>query len=225
MLKSWSMDIKVDTSVAVVFDLDDTLYNEIEFLKSAFAGIAVSIDKLDWKLLYVRMLSLYRSGEDVFGYLAGHYPVEKGELLERYREHKPRIRPLEGAVDLLNAIKKQGGRTGILTDGRKRTQMNKIQALGVGDYIDEIVISEEIGSEKPDRRNYDCIAQKLGASRYFYVADNLRKDFVTPKAMGWTTIGLIDNGLNIHRDGFRYLEEKYRPGNFVASLSEILISA
>ena len=51
MLIARYMGIKFETSVAVVFDLKDTLYNKTEFPKSTFPGISVSMDKRDWRLL------------------------------------------------------------------------------------------------------------------------------------------------------------------------------
>jgi len=217
------MDIRVDNTKAIVFDLDDTLYNEIEYLKSAYFDIATHLDQKNWKPLYAKMFSLYRSRKDVFGYLTENYPVDKELLLARYRGHKPKIQLFEGAGALLEAIKRNEGWVGIITDGRSVTQRNKIQALGIEKSVDHIVISEEIGSEKPDRRNYEVLSQKFPANEFVYIGDNLRKDFIVPNQMGWTTIGLMDNGLNVHKDCFRFMEEGYMPHSFVRALKEIRI--
>jgi putative hydrolase of the HAD superfamily len=123
----------------------------------------------------------------------------------------------------MESIKEQGGKIGIITDGRSLTQRNKIEALGIGKYIDGLVISEDIGSEKPDPRNFEALSEQIPASTYFYIADNIRKDFHTPNLMGWTTIGLIDNGLNIHSDGFRFMKQGYLPHGFVQDLNEIRV--
>ena len=92
------MDLKVDHTTAVIFDLDDTLYNEIEYLKSAFAQIARELEKDSWKALYARMFSLYRSRQDVFQYLSDIYVTDKNYLLQLYRGHQPEIRLYEGAL-------------------------------------------------------------------------------------------------------------------------------
>ncbi len=224
MLKFSCMDIRVDRSKAIVFDLDDTLYNEIEYLKSAYFEIAHHLDPKGWKPLYSRMFSLYRSREDVFAYLSGEYKTDKDLLIQRYREHKPNIHLFPGALSLLQSIKKNNGKVGIITDGRSLTQRNKIRALGIDNVVDHIVVSEEIGTEKPHRRNYEALSENLPAREYVYVGDNLKKDFLTPNQLGWTTIGLIDNGLNIHKDGFRFMKKGYLPHAFVRSLEEIRIS-
>ena len=64
------MDIKVDTSTALVFDLDDTLYNEIEYLKSAYWYICSVLTEKDTEILYNHVFSIYRNGDNPFLYLA-----------------------------------------------------------------------------------------------------------------------------------------------------------
>ena len=50
----------------VIFDLDDTLYAEVDFLKSAYFEIANILDTTNSELLYQRMLALYCEGKNVF---------------------------------------------------------------------------------------------------------------------------------------------------------------
>lgn len=215
------MDIRVDSSAVVVFDLDDTLYNEIDYLKSAYREIASQLDPHNRKALYAQMFSLYRNKQDVFSFLAKTYAAQKPDLISLYRNHKPQIQVFQGVIPLMEAIKNGGGRIGIITDGRSQTQRNKIKALGITKFIDALIISEEIGSEKPDPRNFQALSEQLPGELYFYIADNIRKDFYAPNRLGWTTIGLIDNGLNIHSDGYQYMKQEFLPHGFVHDLSEI----
>lgn len=217
------MDIRVDNSTAIVFDLDDTLYNEIDYLKSAYTEISTHLDQENGKRLYSQMFSLYRNQEDVFSFLAKNYPVEKSDLLSLYRNHQPDIRVFDGVLTLMESIRSHDGRIGIITDGRSLTQRNKIKALGLEKYIEGLVISDEIGSEKPDPRNFEKLAELLPAHSFYYIADNIRKDFLAPNELGWTTIGLIDNGLNIHSDSYRYMKKGYLPHGFVKHLNEIRV--
>ena len=50
-------------------------------------------------------------------------------------------------------LRRKNIRLGIISDGRSRTQRNKLRALGL-DWIEDVVISEEFGSEKPCEANY-----------------------------------------------------------------------
>lgn len=218
------MDIKVDETSVIVFDLDDTLYNEMEYLRSAYAEIANALEPDDWQSLFFRMYSLFRSKEDVFEFVASKYGVEKTGLLRQYRRHKPRIHLFEGVLDTLHHIKAKKGKLGIITDGRSSTQRAKLEALGLTQLVDIIIISEEIGTEKPHEKNYIAVEQVFENHSYLYMADNLRKDFISPNNRGWQTIGLIDNGLNMHYDGHKYFEKNRLPQAFVTSFKEIRIT-
>ena len=46
------MDIQINKNVVVVFDLDDTLYNELDYLKSAFIDLSKQLDKTNYKKTY-----------------------------------------------------------------------------------------------------------------------------------------------------------------------------
>ena len=218
------MDINVNDKTVIVFDLDDTLYNEFDFLKSAYTHIAKQLEPSDWKSLLVLMLSLYRSKKNVFDVLAERYNQSKDSLIEIYRNHTPDITLFPGALGILTAIKNRKGKIGILTDGRVKTQSAKINALGISDLVDKIVISEAIGSEKPDTRNFKIFEKDLQAETYCYIGDNLKKDFVAPNLLGWNTIGLVDNGLNIHYGAHQYFDQQYLPKQFILSIDEIVVS-
>jgi putative hydrolase of the HAD superfamily len=217
------MDIKVDQKAVVVFDLDDTLYNEMDYLRSAYIAIAENLDPEHWRSLFAKMFSLFRSKEDVFRFVSLKYEIDKLELIETYRAHNPELRAFDGVLKTMRTIKKRGGKIGVITDGRKSTQTVKIKALGILPLLDKIVISEEIGSEKPDLNNYLIIEKTFPDCNYLYMADNLRKDFITPNTLGWQTIGLIDNGLNMHYDGHLYFDPAQRPKSFVTSFKELNI--
>tara|TARA_R110002167_G_scaffold10353_3_gene47653 strand:+ start:2744 stop:3400 length:657 start_codon:yes stop_codon:yes gene_type:complete len=217
------MDIKVDENTVVVFDLDDTLYNELDFLKSAYQHIAKQLEPKAYNELLVLMIALYRSKENVFDIVASRYKISKAVLIDMYRQHEPKIDLFKGAMEIMTGIKNKKGKIGMVTDGRTQTQLAKINALKITHLMDEIVISEAIGTEKPNPENFRTIEKSLSGNTYYYIADNLRKDFLAPNAMGWKTIGLIDNGLNIHFDAHLYLDQKHKPQEFITSFMELNI--
>ncbi|WP_299362320.1 HAD family hydrolase [Winogradskyella sp.] len=217
------MDIKIDRHTVVVFDLDDTLYNEIGFLKSAYKFISNQIDSRNSESLYSNMLAMYRNGRDVFEYLAEKYIVEKQDLIHTYRNHIPDISLFEGVFEIFQNITKKEGRLAIITDGRVNTQTAKIEALGIKEFLSKIVISEAIGSEKPNELNYRAVETALPAKTYYYIGDNIKKDFLTPNKIGWKTIGLIDNGLNIHYQLNEDLKDEFLPQFLIHSFKDINI--
>lgn len=217
------MDIKVDFNTVVVFDLDDTLYNELDFLKSAYKSMAICLEPNDWKPLYAKLFSMYRSKINVFEFLADFYNIEVATLIEMYRNHQPNIQLFEGVMDILDAIKSKNGKIGLITDGRSTTQRAKLKSLGILDYFDKIIISEEIGSEKPSIENFRAIENSLSGTTYYYIADNLKKDFIAPNALGWKSIALVDNGINIHFESHKYFDAQYLPRDFILNFSELII--
>lgn len=208
-----------------IFDLDDTLYKEIDFLYSAYREIAKWIElKFSLKGVYLFMSESYKKKLDVFSYLIETYdlPLAKTDLLTIYRSHRPDIHLKHETLKVLELLK-QNFTLGMITDGRSVTQRNKFKALGLGQFIEDenLIISEEFGSEKPAERNFLFFMQKYTNAELFYVGDNLKKDFITPKKLGWKTICLLDDGRNIHQQDFSCSEE-YLPDVKIRTLKELL---
>ncbi|MBC3759775.1 HAD family hydrolase [Hyunsoonleella sp. SJ7] len=199
----------------VIFDLDDTLYNELDYLKSAFLEIAQYINKdsdNDVASIFEEMMRLYHSKSNVFVEILNRYDTKatKEELLHLYRNHSPNIKLSDERKLVLDFLKNKGVKMGLLTDGRSRQQRSKIKALGLDEYFTEIVISEEFGSEKPNENNFLYFEKAFGIGQYFYIGDNVSKDFLSPNRLGWTSVCIIDNGDNIHKQDFS-LERAYLP--------------
>lgn len=204
----------------IIFDLDDTLAYEIDYLKSAYKEIAQFIDSSNWKQLYHKMISWYRHGENVFEYLNKLYRVDISELLKIYRHHFPQITLINGAKEVLTNIKNSEYKLGLITDGRSITQRNKLKALGIEMLFDKIIISEEFGTTKPHENNYEVFVSN-DIQEYFYVADNPKKDFITPNKLGWTSICLLNSGNNIHDQNFD-LNENYLPKFTIRNIIDVL---
>lgn len=190
---------------ALVLDLDDTLYAEISYLQSAYNFIAEQISDQPQKLS-AKMLMEYHAGVNVFDNLSKEYQLDKKKLLDLYRFHEPNISLFHGVDETLKQFSEEY-KYAVITDGRSKTQRNKLNVLGLTNLLSSIVISEEIGSEKPSKANYEKVMNDLQCEQYIYIGDNLNKDFVTAKSLGWTTICLKDQGYNIHKQNFLIAEE------------------
>lgn len=220
----------------ICFDLDDTLYQEIDYLKSAYREIAgyaaehchgcsAPVSVLAHKA-YEVMLAAYREGDNAFEalnrFLGLNLPAS--DYLYIYRNHKPKIALSEDVVRMLDTLKVKGVRIGLITDGRSVQQRNKIEALGLSRWMndEDMVISEEFGSEKPALANYTYFMERYPECHDFtYVGDNLKKDFIAPNALGWLTVCLKDDGRNIHKQDFMYLAEEAVPKRLIGNLMEI----
>jgi putative hydrolase of the HAD superfamily len=205
----------------IVFDLDDTLIYEINFLKSAYKEISEFLDPNNSNSLYLIMVHWYKDGKNVFEELLLIYPLTpKSELLAIYRNHIPSIELNEGVIDVFNYCKEKAFLLGLISDGRAKTQRNKLKATGIIDFFDKIIISEEFGSEKPTLTNYE-IFYEFEAEEYFYIADNPKKDFISPNKLGWKTVCLKDKGINIHQQNFD-LPVEYLPMKIIDNLKELI---
>ena len=185
------------------FDLDDTLYKEIDFLKSAYREIASSVGRPG---LADQMVAWYGEGKNVFEslnqFLGKDTPLS--DYLAIYRNHQPSITLYNGVEETLNELKDRDVILGLITDGRSVSQRNKIEALGLSRWFEDqnIIISEEFGSEKTDKRNFSYFMDKYPERSYYYVGDNTQKDFLAPNGLGWNTVCLLDDGQNIHKQNF-----------------------
>lgn len=124
----------------------------------------------------------------------------------------------------LQSLKEQGYRMAIITDGEAKVQRNKIKSLGLEQFIDtlDIIISQEMGTEKTDRQNFQYFADKYPEyKKFYYIGDNTAKDFYWPNKMNWTTICIADNGQNKHKQNFD-IETMYLPQYIVDEFYEIL---
>lgn len=203
-----------------VFDLDDTLYKEIDFLKSAFKNIASIVDYDNSIQLYKNMLNDYYKRNNVFKKISQSYPEYSLDyLLNLYRSHYPDITLDNDTSKTLQFLRKCGI-TGLITDGRSSTQRNKIKALGLEDYFDKILISEEIGYSKPDIRLFEQF-HKYNSETYYYIANDTNKDFFAPNQLGWNTVCLIDwQNFNIKKQEFD-IESNFLPMFKINKLSEL----
>lgn len=221
----------------VCFDLDDTLYKEVDYLKSSYKAIATYAAEcccgcynspivLSAKA-YDVMLAAYKEGHNAFEQLNAFLGIDLpiSEYLQIYRMHKPNISLSEDVVSVLNQLKSSGCIIGLITDGRSVQQRNKVESLGLNRWItdEDIVISEEFGSEKPAYANYEYFMKRYTCCRDFtYIGDNLKKDFVAPNALRWQTICLKDDGRNIHKQDFTSVSLEDMPKVIIGRLKELL---
>ena len=210
----------------VVFDLDDTLYKEVDFLKSAYHEIADIVEnESGCSGVYEKMILWWKTGDNVFESLIKKYSLDVSinELLDIYRLHFPQIHLDDETRNVLTQLQNTC-ELGIISDGRSVTQRNKINALGLTDYFDwsDIYISEEVGHLKTEPYSFLQIMKKYPNGHYVYVGDNLQKDFVVPNQLGWDSICLLDDGQHIHKQDFA-LGDTYQPTHQIKDLKDMFL--
>lgn len=216
----------------VAFDLDDTLFEERQFLLSAYRHIAADLCHRGIADREKALRTMTQGGFDAL--MAeiecehGWSPSEREErvsvrwCVDSYRSHHPDISldaDADGTLGRLSADKDI--LLALVTDGRSITQRNKIEALGLTRYFttENIFISEETGYDKHSPHSFHELMGRYGDSLYVYIGDNPAKDFVWPNRLGWMTIGLLDRGNNIHRQDVVY-DSDNQPKVWVKTLAD-----
>lgn len=211
---------------AVIFDLDDTLYSEKDYVKSGYRAVAKEIGQVE-----NAADKLYRAFEE--GHAAidkvltdeGIYTEElKARCLAAYRSHLPEIDLYEGVREMLATLREKGIRLGVITDGRPEGQRNKIKALGLEDLVDEIIVTDELGGatfRKPCDISFRIMQRRLGLpfESMVYVGDNPTKDLIAPRQLGMRAVW-FDNPDAVHKASCenRTVEERISDVTLVASL-------
>lgn len=183
----------------VIFDLDDTLYNEKQYIKSGYRAVAEYLGKPESEEELWHCFENNEPAIDIFLSKIG-MTEKKEECLKIYREHIPCISLNEGVAQILESLRSRDLKIGIITDGRPIGQINKIKALGLDTMVDDIIITDELGGEqfrKPCDIAFRIMQRRwnIPYEQLMYIGDNINKDFQAPKQLGMRWI-LVSN-----RDG------------------------
>lgn len=97
---------------------------------------------------------------------------------------------VDGARDFLDYLRGRGYGLGVLSNGFKEVQYDKMRSGGIADYFDVVVLSDEIEVNKPDRRLYDYALVKAGSADRLniMVGDNIETDIAGAINAGWPAI-------------------------------------
>jgi putative hydrolase of the HAD superfamily len=215
---------------AIVFDMDDTLYPERDYVVSGFRAVAEWIGReriVHPSTAFLELKNLFDSGVqgNIFDrWLMGHnLPAELvPKMVAVYRNHEPAIAPSEDAFELLDSLSGRY-RIGLVTDGYLSVQQRKFAALGLSERFGAVVFSDELGREnwKPSTKPFELVLQRLECrpNRAVYIGDNPLKDFYGARALGMFTLRLRrPNGLHASLEP---PSPHHAPHITVASLAEV----
>lgn len=202
----------------VIFDLDDTLYSEKQYVKSGFRAVSQLLGRDEAE---DRLWNYFLDGKNAIDELLNEWGQQdqKEQCLHAYREHMPEITLYEGVEPMIRSLKKEGVFVGIITDGRVEGQRNKVKALGLDGLVSDIIITDELGGVRFRKPN--DIAFRIMQCRWnvpfeemIYVGDNLNKDFQAPKQLGMRSL-YFEN-----KDGL-YYSAKASEGDYEMKIDNI----
>ncbi|NRT73713.1 HAD family hydrolase [Clostridium beijerinckii] len=206
---------------ALIFDLDDTLYYEKEYVLGAFKEVAYYLGnkyRKNEEKLYFRMKEiLEESGRgEIFNIICEENSFDEDikALVDIYRNSKPKLELYEDSEEFLIWARKNGYKLGIITDGCSKVQWNKIKALEIEKLVDKIIVTDDLGKEfwKPHKRSYIDMMNyfNIDANKCIYIGDNPNKDFIGARELGIQTIRILrENGDHIRT----FLDKEYE-GDF-----------
>lgn len=189
---------------AVVFDLDDTLYDEQEFVRSGFRAVAAGAAQsfgVEQEGFYRELLAVLAShgrGKvfDVALERFGAYAPERvARLVQCYRAHAPAIRVFAEAPAVLAALRQTGRRLALITDGLAPVQRSKIRTLELEERMDMVICTDELGAgcSKPHPAAFERVLRDLEVTseRSACIGDDETRDFKAPNDLGMVTIRVM----------------------------------
>lgn len=197
---------------AVVFDLDNTLFDHTESAAAAVrgwvpelvGGTASDAVVAEWFVIEERNFNQWLSGAVThqgqrrgrlrdFLPLIGHPVPEPDEELDLIysgylRHYEASWAAYPDARPALEVARSNGWRVGVLTNGSTKQQNAKLAAIGLTDLIDVVCTSESLGLSKPDPQAYlqTCSALGVEPADTVMIGDNLELDVLAARQVGLT---------------------------------------
>ena len=191
---------------AILFDLDDTLYDERLFVRGGMravskyvegkSGIAASVL---FDFLWRDFLLRGRAG--IFKRFLTRFRLEgrlEEKLVEIYRGHRPRLRLYPGVRGMLERLRDKVG-LALLTDGVPEVQRRKIRALSLERIFGVRVCASELGEDavKPSGEAYRKALKMLNVEprEAVFVGDNPYKDFKGAREAGIFSVRVMSGSM------------------------------
>ncbi len=216
----WNDGVCETCCVLVMIDLDNTLGNRTRAVQAWAHEFsedwALPLGAVDWILEHDN--DGYSSRAEVFTAIKERYsvPVHVEQLLSGYQERVIGLAaPTEGALEALVGLRSAGHTIAIVTNGSTKQQHGKIDAMGLRDMVDAVVVSGDLQIKKPDRRIFEAAASAthMSLEGSWMVGDAAHHDVVGGHGVGAKSAWL-------HR-GRQWTETSCRPTVILDDLTQL----
>jgi pyrophosphatase PpaX len=183
----------------VLFDLDGTLVDSAAVILASFHHATETV--LNRRVSDAQILAQV-GGTNLEAQMALLDPDRVDELVEVYRAHNDpsydSLACFAGVVDVLDALKRDGRRLGVVTAKRRPTVERVFAGAGIGEYFDVVVGSDSTTRHKPDAEPILHALAELDAAsgEAAYVGDS-PFDMAAARAAGVYAVAVAWGG--IHR--------------------------
>ncbi|MEB1808821.1 MAG: HAD family hydrolase [Bacillaceae bacterium] len=195
---------------AAIFDLDGTLLNRDEsvkiFICRQYDRLKQQVGQIPKEKYVARFIELDNRGyvwkDKVYQQIVHEFKNDRltwEELLQDYiNEFKNSCVPFANLTQMLDELKRSNLLLGIITNGYGQFQMDNIEALGIREYFDVILVSEWEGIKKPDREIFERALKKLNVlpNESIFIGDHPENDVYAAQNAGMKGIWKKDPHLN-----------------------------
>lgn len=212
----------------ILFDADETLFQFDDFtgLQRMFSAYAIkftqedyqeykAISKLLWESYQNGIIASLQLQHQRFDVWAERLQVSSRALNDAFLAEMTQISaPSEGALQLVTALQGKA-KLGIITNGTTEFQKARLERTGFKNYIDILVISEEIGIAKPHHGIFDHAFSMMGnpaRDKVLMVGDSLDTDI-----LGGVSVGIDTCWLNVKQKPLCHIIPNYH----ISSLTEL----
>ncbi len=176
---------------AVLFDLDGTLHDRAGTIRRYLEG---HVERFSTPRGYAERWTVlddlgYRPKREVFGQLVGEFGLEHDPqtLLQDFSDHAwADCQIMPHTLYVLSTLRHHGLKLGLVTNGWSEKQRQCLAGLGLTDAFHTVIVSSEVGLNKPDPRIYALALDRLGesASEVLFVGDSPVNDVQGPQSAG-----------------------------------------
>jgi putative hydrolase of the HAD superfamily len=195
---------------AIVFDVDDTLYDQQQPFRNAVNRIFPEVKQQDLHKMYIRFrhhsderfplvmsgdwtlefMRFYRMNESLKDLGYTEISTEKGlEFQTVYEDELDNITMHPEITKLLDCLKEHNIPMGIITNGPTDHQYKKVKQLQLENWVpsNHIIISQSTGYQKPEKEIFDLASQQfnMDPAHTLYVGDSFENDVVGARNGGW----------------------------------------
>ncbi|MFX1297019.1 MAG: TIGR02253 family HAD-type hydrolase [Promethearchaeota archaeon] len=221
-----------------IFDLDDTLFNSTELSTQARRSAIRAMVDLGLPMSFNKA---YQVLQEVVKEYGSNYDKHFDQMLKRvkiksskmklyvsagiiaYHDTKyVNIRPFHDVIPTFIELKKLEIKICVLTDGDAIKQYEKILRLRLQNFLEDIIITEEVGIRKPNPKLFELALQRLNVKpdETIYIGDNYKRDIVPCMKLGILSVLVHRGGKHNHA----YFKQDQNPPDYDLSDLTNLIS-
>ncbi len=199
----WDFDSNSKQALLQIYEREKLIERNIPVFEN-FHQRYKSINDRYWARYHNGMVTKEKLRHGRFYDTLKEFGVDDSDLAEvmaqSYLDISPKMTALfPGAMDVLSYLQ-QKYKLHLITNGFAEVQWIKLEHSGLQPFFEHIIISEEAGTQKPDKAIFDLAMQRANthAEECIMVGDNYNTDIVGAKRVGMHQVFF-----NPHRKPFR----------------------